>query len=51
VRTGLEDNVFISKGVLAKSNAHLVERLAEIIPEYNRHVASVKEARNIIGIA
>ncbi len=50
VRTGLEDNVYISKGILAKSNAHLVEKVAQIIPEYNRHVATAKEARQILGI-
>jgi 3-keto-5-aminohexanoate cleavage enzyme len=40
----------ISKGVLAKSNAELVTRAAEIIGEYDRHVASVKEAREILGL-
>lgn len=51
VRTGLEDNVMISKGVLAKSNAQLVERACEIIGEYDRHVASLQEAKTLLGIA
>ncbi len=50
VRTGLEDNIWIDKGVLAKSNAELVARTASYCPEYNRHVASVEEARKILGL-
>ena len=50
IRTGLEDNVMIEKGVLAKSNAQLVERAARIVKEYDRHVATVAEARQILGL-
>ncbi len=50
IRTGLEDNIMISKGVLAKSNAELVARAAEIVVEYDRHVATVLEAREILGL-
>ena len=50
VRTGLEDNIYIEKGVLAESNAQLVKKTASLCPEYDRHVASYKEAREILGI-
>lgn len=51
VRTGLEDNVMVDKGVLAKSNAELVEKTISFMPEFNRHPASVAEARKILGLA
>ena len=48
VRVGLEDNIFYSKGVLAKSNAQLVERVVRIAKEVGREIASPKEARKIL---
>lgn len=48
VRVGLEDNIFYSKGVLAKSNAQLVERVVRIAKEVGREVASPEEARKIL---
>lgn len=50
VRVGLEDNVYYAKGVLAKSNAQLVERAADIIRAAGYEVATVEEAREILGI-
>jgi uncharacterized protein (DUF849 family) len=50
VRVGLEDNIFISKGVLAKSNAELVEKAVRIAKELGREVASPDEARKILGL-
>ncbi len=50
VRTGLEDNVMIDKGVLAKNNAELVTKTISFMPEFNRHPASVAEARAILGL-
>jgi len=49
VRVGFEDNLFIKKGVLAKSNAELVKRTVNIIRDLNKDVASVEEAREILG--
>lgn len=49
-RTGFEDNVYYSKGELAKSNAQLVERLARISKEMGREVATPDEARAILGL-
>ncbi|OFW60730.1 MAG: hypothetical protein A2133_03765 [Actinobacteria bacterium RBG_16_64_13] len=50
VRVGLEDNIYYSKGVLAKSNAQLVERSARIARELNIEPATPDEAREILGI-
>jgi len=36
VRVGLEDNIYYSKGVLAKNNAELVERVVRIAREFGR---------------
>ena len=40
VRVGLEDNLYISKGVLAPSNAALVERAAQIVGLLGKSVAT-----------
>jgi uncharacterized protein (DUF849 family) len=50
VRTGLEDNVRYDKNTLAKSNAHLVERLAGMVVDHGRTVATPAEARAILGL-
>lgn len=50
VRVGFEDNVYFSKGVLAKSNAELVKRVADLSKMLQREVASVAEAREILKI-
>jgi 3-keto-5-aminohexanoate cleavage enzyme len=50
VRTGLEDNIYYSKGVLAKSNAQLVERVVRLAYELGREVANPEEARKILNL-
>lgn len=50
VRVGMEDNVFISKGVLAKSNGELVEKVVRMAKELGREIANPQEARTILGI-
>jgi len=50
VRVGMEDNVFYSKGVLAKSNVEFVERTKRIVKELNKEIASPDEARQILGL-
>ncbi|HZW82526.1 MAG TPA: 3-keto-5-aminohexanoate cleavage protein [Candidatus Deferrimicrobium sp.] len=51
VRTGFEDNIYYSKGVLAKGNAPLVERLVQLSECLGRPVASPDEARKLLGIS
>ena len=50
VRVGLEDNLYLSKGVLAKSNAELVEKIVRIMRELGLEPASPAEARAILGL-
>lgn len=50
VRVGMEDNIFIEKGVLAKSNAELVEKVVRIARELGREIATPDEARKILGL-
>lgn len=47
-RVGLEDNLYISNGVLAKSNSELVDRIKDIALNLNREIASAEEARAIL---
>jgi len=50
VRVGFEDNLYIKKGQLAKTNAELVKHAVGIIRSLNKEVASVEEARNILSL-
>jgi uncharacterized protein (DUF849 family) len=50
VRVGLEDNLYLDKGVLAPSNAALVERAVSIVELLGRGVATPAEAREILGL-
>lgn len=50
VRVGLEDNIYISKGVLAESNAALVARAREIVLSMGGEIASATEAREQLGL-
>jgi len=49
-RTGLEDNVRIDKHTLAPSNAALVKRITDLCEKYERPVATVTEARAMLGL-
>jgi 3-keto-5-aminohexanoate cleavage enzyme len=51
VRTGLEDNIRISKDQLARSNADLVERAVATIELHGARAATPQEARKILGVA
>ena len=50
VRVGFEDNVYISKGKLARDNAQLVEKCVNIIDLLDGEVASAIEARAMLGL-
>ncbi len=50
VRVGLEDNLYVSKGVLARSNAELVEKIIRIMQELSLEPATPTEARKILGL-
>lgn len=50
VRVGLEDNLYISKGVLAQSNAQQVTQIRAIVEGMGREVASPSEARAMLAL-
>jgi 3-keto-5-aminohexanoate cleavage enzyme len=50
VRVGLEDNIYYSKGILAKTNAQLVERVVRIAKEFGRDIAAPQESRKILNL-
>ncbi len=50
LRVGMEDNIYYSKGVLAKSNVEFVERTKRIARELNKEIATPDEARKILGL-
>jgi len=50
VRVGFEDNVYVSKGVLAKSNGELVQKVVRLARELGREIATPAEAREILGL-
>jgi 3-keto-5-aminohexanoate cleavage enzyme len=49
-RIGFEDNLYYRRGVLAKSNAELVARIARIGTDLGRVIATPDEARELLGI-
>ncbi|MCL2215657.1 MAG: 3-keto-5-aminohexanoate cleavage protein [Defluviitaleaceae bacterium] len=51
VRVGLEDNLYVSKGVLAPSNAALVEKMVRIMGEFNYEPMTPTEARQMFGVS
>ncbi|HET8523539.1 MAG TPA: 3-keto-5-aminohexanoate cleavage protein, partial [Thermomicrobiales bacterium] len=50
VRTGLEDNVYLGKGELAKSNADLVAKMGRILNELSLDIATPDEAREMLQL-
>jgi uncharacterized protein (DUF849 family) len=50
VRVGLEDNLYLEKGVFAPDNASLVRKAVEIIESMGHRVATPDEARVILGL-
>jgi len=50
VRVGLEDNVYIRAGELARDNAELVEKGVDIVEKLGGSIATSKEARQMLGL-
>ena len=50
IRVGMEDNIYLDRGVMAKTNAELVERVARIVAACGRPIASPTEARAILSL-
>lgn len=49
-RVGMEDNIYYSRGVLAESNAQLVERSVRVFRELGYEMATPDEARDMLAI-
>lgn len=50
IRTGLEDVAYISKGVLAESNAALVEMAVDLAGKLGREVATQEQTRELLRL-
>jgi 3-keto-5-aminohexanoate cleavage enzyme len=49
VRVGLEDNFYLPEGEMARSNGDLIARARRILEDTGRRVATVAEARELLG--
>ena len=49
VRVGLEDNFYLPDGEMARSNGDLIARARRMVEDAGRRVASVAEARELLG--
>ncbi|RQR51340.1 3-keto-5-aminohexanoate cleavage protein [Burkholderia sp. Bp9140] len=50
VRVGMEDNVYISRGTFARSNAELVEKARHLVESIGPAIATPAEARQALGL-
>ncbi len=50
VRVGLEDNFYVSSGVMARSNGELVEKAVRMVRDQGREVATIEECRERLGL-
>lgn len=49
-RVGFEDNLYLKRGVLASSNAQMVEMAVDLAERLGRQVATPGEARRMLGL-
>ena len=50
VRVGFKDNLYLEKGVLAKSNGEMVEKAVKLAKLLGREIATPAEAREILSL-
>jgi uncharacterized protein (DUF849 family) len=50
VRIGMEDTVYLDKGVLTPSNAALVEKGVRIVQSLGGTIATIAQAREMLGV-
>ncbi|HKQ68890.1 MAG TPA: 3-keto-5-aminohexanoate cleavage protein, partial [Polyangiaceae bacterium] len=51
VRVGLEDNFYLPNGEMASSNGELCDVAVRMVRDVGRKVATVEQARQILGIS
>jgi 3-keto-5-aminohexanoate cleavage enzyme len=50
VRAGVEDNIYLPDGSMARSNGDLVGKARQMVEDSGRKVASISEARKLLGL-
>ena len=50
VRVGIEDGVYLSRGVLAPSNAAMVAKIRGVVEALGGEIAAPAEARKLLGL-
>jgi uncharacterized protein (DUF849 family) len=50
IRVGLEDSIYLARGVLAESNAQQVEKIARILSEHSLEIATPDETRRMLRL-
>ncbi len=50
VRAGVEDNLYLPNGEMARSNGDLIAKARQMAEDVGRRVASVAEARELLGV-
>jgi 3-keto-5-aminohexanoate cleavage enzyme len=50
VRAGVEDNLYLPSGEMAKSNGELIAKARQMAEDVGRRVATVAEARELLGL-
>jgi 3-keto-5-aminohexanoate cleavage enzyme len=51
VRVGLEDNLYLPSGEMARSNGELIAQARHMVEEVGRRPATIAEARTMLGIS
>ena len=50
IRVGLEDNLYLPNGEMAKSNGELISKARQMVEDVGRRPATVEEARVLLGV-
>jgi uncharacterized protein (DUF849 family) len=51
IRVGLEDNLYLPDGEMAKSNGELIAKARQMVEDIGRRPATVRQARAMLGIS
>ena len=49
-RVGMEDNLYLRKGELARSNTEMVEKMGRIVSEFDRDIANPGDLRHVLKL-
>jgi uncharacterized protein (DUF849 family) len=50
IRVGLEDNLYLPDGTMARSNGELIAKARQMTEDMGRRPATVEEARRMLGV-